>query len=82
MNPLAYKPARWTTDAIHYKNIQWAVTDFGIENVAGPYHYFIPFREIGVSIDWLDHMAGKNWVDIEEFEDAYDYAVDLKRKIA
>lgn len=82
MNKRKFAKATWQTDAIHYRNSQWAVTSFGIENIAGPYHYYIPFREIGSSIDWVNHMAGKNWVEIDEFEDAYDYAIDLKRKIA
>jgi hypothetical protein len=76
----AYLPCEWDTDPIRYRNRQWAVTDYGIENIRGPYHYYIPKSDLKMRMGspdrtWVDHMAEKNWVDVEAFQDAFQRAL-------
>lgn len=56
----AFEKAHWKTDKVLWQNSQWAVTTYGIENIAGPYHYFIPASRLDER--WSKHMAEKNWV--------------------
>jgi hypothetical protein len=53
---------------------QWSVTSAGLECTAFPY-------EIGLDQlfdgDWLDHMAGKTWVNMAAFAAALDRAREL-----
>lgn len=65
-------------DKTHYMGLQWAVTDYGIEQVDGPYH--IPMRDLGMDVGeggWVGHMAEKTWVDIEDFRRALDIALKV-----
>jgi hypothetical protein len=74
-DPRMYRQGDWETDPVLWRNAQWAVTEYGIENVAGPYHYYIPgpnFEEW-----WPDHMSEKNWVDQGMFKDCYDRAARI-----
>ncbi len=77
----AYIPGDWDTDPIRYRNRQWAVTEYGLENVAGPYHYHIPGTDLRIPMGgdgtWVDHMSAKNWVDIDAFEDAFRRALEI-----
>lgn len=72
-----YAEPHWATDRVLWRNSQWAVTDYGIENVAGPYHYAIEAIAITAAHRWPDHMAGKWWVDRLAFEECYAQAVSL-----
>lgn len=49
----------------------WAVTDYGLECLAD--EYAIEKKRLREN-DWLDHMAGKTWVDMRDFLAAYRYA--------
>jgi len=68
------------SEPIYYQNAQWAVTAYGIEQVppsSGP----IPASDIAftrkdskghvIYYDLPLHMAGKQWVNIELFLDAF-----------
>jgi hypothetical protein len=70
-----YKPKTWETSPVVWANSQWAVTEYGIENVAGPYHYYIDKERIFLGDHWLMHMDGKNWVILPLFAEAYVRAV-------
>jgi hypothetical protein len=77
----AYLPRHWEVDPIYYQNRQWAVTRYGIENVAGPYHYYISKADFKKQMGsgeygWPHHMAGKNWVDQPAFLDAFERACE------
>ncbi len=65
----------WETDPVLWRNWQWAVTSYGIENVRGPYHYYIP--KCAFDDWWPDHMAGKNWVDAEAFSECFAKAMEM-----
>jgi hypothetical protein len=86
MDERAYEPARWETDKVLFRNKQWAVTEYGIENIAGPYHYYIGKGQLhqimGVRGDWRDHMAEKNWVDAEAFNECFVKALDIHSEAA
>lgn len=78
----AYKAGNWETDPIIWRSLQWAVTDHGIENVRGPYHYHIAKGDLKITMGtpgrtWVHHMASKNWVDAELFEEAYERALEI-----
>lgn len=67
--PLAY---------IIYATGQWAVTEFGIENVRGPCLYSIAWNDLIPSRNWVDHMGCKNWVHMPSFEAVYKTAMEMK----
>jgi hypothetical protein len=77
----AYREPTWTTDKTLYGGSQWAVTEYGIENLSGPYHYHIPKSDLrmrmGHAGTWVDHMAEKNWVDVDDFRDIYNRALEI-----
>ncbi len=78
----AYKAGEWETDPILWRNLQWAVTEYGIENVRGPYHYHIAKSDFHIPMGtpdrtWVHHMASKNWVDAELFEEAFQHALEI-----
>lgn len=77
----AMKPMFWEDglSRIIWKNDQWAVTDFGLENIAGPYHYFIK-RHTLKQLDWPKHMMGKNWVIDDLFVEAYEKALQTHKE--
>lgn len=63
---------------------QWAITEYGVENVRGPYLYSIPWADIRTqpkTFDWTEHMAEKNWVHVPSFEAVYAKAVEMKRTL-
>ncbi|WP_414461780.1 hypothetical protein [Hyphomicrobium sp. DY-1] len=74
-----YGPMYWEIDRVIYKNRQWAVTSYGVENIAGPYHYFIEIERLDED-DWIEHMQGKKWVDIVEFSIVLGKAREIHRK--
>lgn len=70
-------------DHILWQRSQWAVTDYGIERRNGRYAiYAIHFVDSGRGLSpevylppkefWVQHMGRKNWVDIDDFEDAVE----------
>ena len=79
-NHRSFEAKNWDTDRVMFQNRQWAVTEFGLENIAGPYHYWISKADLFISMGtpdrtWRDHMKSKNWVDEDQFNEAYDRAV-------
>ena len=52
----------------------WAVTTYGIECLMS--YYPIDFSRVNES-DWVRHMRGKNWVNLEDFTAALSHAKDL-----
>ena len=78
----AYRPCDWELDRVRFQNRQWAVTDYGIENVRGPYHYYIAKADLKIPMGspdrtWIDHMASKNWVDVGAFREAFSMALEI-----
>lgn len=72
----------WFTPPIYFKNKQWAVTGYGIEELkSGEGAYRIEAdglvkRRLGEECyDWPLHMASKRWVDVEAFLEAFDKAL-------
>jgi hypothetical protein len=64
-----------------FKNAQWRVTSGGLEAVDG--EYSIPASSLTETRDgiaglyeWPEHMAWKNWVDIEAFIEAFVHALE------
>ena len=78
MHPLTTSPRTWETDRVLFEQGQWAVTEFGIENMFGPYHYALSWSDISQDVawnlTWVEHMAQKNWVIANDFKAANDYA--------
>ncbi|MBJ2153986.1 hypothetical protein [Paracoccus sp. IB05] len=60
---------------IMYKGRQWAVTKYGIERCDGK-HYAIPKGQLRMhrGKSWIEHMAGKYWVDMPDFTAALGVA--------
>jgi hypothetical protein len=60
---------------IYYSGHQWTVTDYGIESRDGWYdiHHSDFTKDVGEG-GWPGHMAGKDWVDIEDFKRAFSVA--------
>jgi hypothetical protein len=66
---------------VYWRGHQWAVTGHGVECI----HSYYPIQGSRVwehgspfKVDhpgWLAHMAEKNWVDLHDFCDAFDYAI-------
>jgi len=52
---------------------QWAVTQFGLENLSGPCDYDISKAALGHPW-WSDHMREKNWVNGADFDAALQFA--------
>lgn len=77
----AYREPRWQVGHAMYRNRQWAVTDYGIENICGPYHYCIAKSDLSAKMGshrtWIDHMSEKTWVDTEAFEAAFNRAREI-----
>jgi hypothetical protein len=69
----------------HFKNHQWAVTDYGVESLkpAPDYHFTAQRlteqtdRGNGPVYDWPPHMAEKTWVDTEAFIEAFTNALEI-----
>jgi hypothetical protein len=72
------RPQNWETDPVKWRNWQWAVTSYGIENVKGPYHYYIGRGDLRADW-WPSHMAAKNWVDGAAFRECFDKARELHK---
>jgi hypothetical protein len=57
----------------------YSVVDYGIRCLVRgnfrPWHYEIPKCSL-LSMDWIEHMRAKNWVKINDFINAYNYAVN------
>lgn len=60
--------------AIELPTPQWAITMYGLEATEKPYR--IEWARIDEP-DWNDHIAGKEWADLSEFQ----YALDLARRM-
>ena len=52
---------------------QWAVTEYGLENLSGPDSYEIDKAALHHAW-WSEHMAEKNWVNRADFDAALDFA--------
>lgn len=88
MHSRTLAPREWEIDRVLFERGQWAVTEFGIENTCGPYHYALSWSDISLDIapgkTWVDHMARKNWVVADDFRRAHDYAklmMDEKQEV-
>jgi hypothetical protein len=68
------------THPVYYEGVQWAATGFGIEGV-GPYSFYnIAGRDLGKpdlggEPFWPAHMREKNWVNMDDFMNAYRVAL-------
>jgi hypothetical protein len=63
---------------IFWQGTQWRVTDHGIEDIAAPQDeiYWIDVDDLYRGWDeprggWPAHVAGKSWIDFDEFVKAY-----------
>ena len=67
------------TPPVHFTNAQWAVTGFGLEYLGGEGAYAVEGQRmcemLGDLYDWPLHMAGKPWVDVEAFLEAFEHAL-------
>ena len=75
LNAIHLIPAGYYNEA----NNEWTVTDEG-DLVCKDRHYLIEkerLTEMGWNINWISHMAEKNWVNLNSFTPAYLLA--LKR---
>ena len=69
---------------IYFVNEQWAVTAYGIECLDD--YYVIEAdrldeRRLGSDRpNWIEHMAGKNWVDLPAFIEAFRFAIRQHRR--
>jgi len=65
--------------SVYFTNAQWAVTSFGLEYLGGEGAYAVEGRRmcemLGDLYDWPLHMAGKPWVDVEAFLEAFEHAL-------
>lgn len=64
-------------DEIWWRGRQWAVTAYGIEKLDGTYVAEAARLLDNPEYPWPVHMAGKNWVDIDEFTTAWMIAIVL-----
>jgi len=56
----------------------WVVSPDGtIEHISPD--YIIEPDLLRSGTDWIDHMSQKNWVDIQSFSSAYEYALSITR---
>jgi hypothetical protein len=67
---------------VYYVGRQWAVTSYGIEQIADevgvkPYYHIhaSSLRQSMGEGGWVGHMAGKRWVDTDDFSKAYEIAL-------
>lgn len=61
-----------TDQKTHYEGTQWKVTDDGIEQRGG--NYFIRAEDLNQKMGdggWIEHMAAKDWVDVDDFSKAF-----------
>jgi hypothetical protein len=61
-------------DKVFWKGHQWMVTQYGLEAIEVDYP--IEANRLNEN-DWLQHMAEKTWIDLEEFIVAYALALVL-----
>lgn len=59
----------------------WAVTNRGLESLTCPGGYVIEKARLldsrgQANTQWLDHLRGKNWVDMGDFAMAFHFAMD------
>ena len=70
-------------ETILYKNNTWRVTEQNVETLDG--FYWIPVNKLGdiregTSLpEWPIHLCEKNWVNSEEFMDAFRFALKVHR---
>jgi hypothetical protein len=64
-------------DHTYWSGSQWEVTRDGLE--AMDTGYLIDGERLG-ELDWLRHMSGKSWVDIEDFIAAFAVALVVHGK--
>jgi len=51
----------------------WAVTDLGVDHIGDP-SYEID-KECLLTVDWVNHMKVKRWVNINNFTRAFNFAL-------
>lgn len=71
------------------RGTQWAITGYGLEcleedDTIGRGHYYISADQLGYASDdgdptWPSHMAGKNWVDIDDFCAMFEKAIVMHK---
>jgi hypothetical protein len=79
-NDRTHEERDWDTCAVLFRNATWAVTTYGIENVAGPYHYHIEKECLLQAMGdggWPAHMREKTWVDAADFAEVFAKALSL-----
>lgn len=72
-----------------FENQQWAVTDWGLQSIkpGAPYEYNIEAERLlekasaggGKFYDWPIQMAGKNWINMAAFTEAFNKALELHK---
>jgi hypothetical protein len=63
---------------IEMPNAQWAIAADGLYCVEQPYRIEIE-RLLNSQEDWRKYMLTKDWVDVDQFLEAYDIVLDLHR---
>lgn len=82
VTPLPAPAAGWPSHLskhVYHINEQWAVTDYGLECLDGRYtipaHRLNELRSGTDFYDWPPHMAGKEWVVMDLFMEALEFAL-------
>lgn len=80
-------PFKWPNEIcgpVYFANSQWAVTDYGLESLAHP----LAIERARLSerchddprlSDWVIHLSGKDWVDLDAFCSAFERAITHHR---
>ena len=63
-------------DAISARFGDWVVTSYGLENLVTPYDIAASrlWEKDGSAWDWPKHMSEKKWVDLSDFQAAFEAA--------
>jgi hypothetical protein len=78
---MAQAARRFTGEPLHpiiWRGRQWAVTEYGIECLDGS--YYCEAKRLGEDLpeySWCEHMAEKDWVDIDDFDTAWLVAIAI-----
>jgi len=78
---IAYQPHRWRIHRpVYWEGRQWAITGYGLENVAGGREYPVSWAELFDGQPWLSDLSQKNWVDAADLQQALKYAIKHRNK--
>lgn len=72
-------------EVVAFENTQWKVTDFGLSGTGEHAYYHIAAYRLADEYDstrgklysWPAHMAEKKWVDVDQFNEAFAFALDF-----